>query len=198
MSRLINPASRTYAVLAVQGTMSDEVLAAAGLPAGHDYMSFVSADDQDGAPVTVCRTGYTGERGYELVVPVEAADGGVGRRSLAAGGPTGCSRPDSGHATRCGPRWATRCMVRTSRRPSPRCRPGSAGQWVGRRNRSSEPTRSAPRRRGPARLLRGLRAVGRGIPRPGMIVRASGRPRGSARSPRAPSHRPSRSASPLR
>src|SRR5215475_10968230 len=29
-----------YAVLAVQGTRSDEVLTAVGLPAGHDYMSF--------------------------------------------------------------------------------------------------------------------------------------------------------------
>ena len=31
----------THAVLAVQGTRSDEVLAAAGLPTGHGYMSFV-------------------------------------------------------------------------------------------------------------------------------------------------------------
>ena len=34
---------RDYAVLAVQGTWSDEVLAAVGLPVGHDYMSFVEA-----------------------------------------------------------------------------------------------------------------------------------------------------------
>jgi len=32
---------------------------------------------------------------------------------------------------------------------------------------------SAEKRAGPKRLLRGLRAVGRGIPRPGMIVRSS-------------------------
>ena len=32
-----------YAVLAVQGTRSDEVLATLGLPTGHDYMSFVEA-----------------------------------------------------------------------------------------------------------------------------------------------------------
>ncbi|MGH3353689.1 MAG: glycine cleavage system aminomethyltransferase GcvT, partial [Nocardioides sp.] len=32
---------RDYAVLAVQGPKSDELLAAVGLPAGHDYMSFV-------------------------------------------------------------------------------------------------------------------------------------------------------------
>lgn len=55
-----------YGVIAVQGTKSDEVLRALGLPTGHDYMSFVEAEWQ-GRPVIVCRTGYTGERGYELV-----------------------------------------------------------------------------------------------------------------------------------
>ena len=39
---------------------------ALGLPAGQPYMSFVDAQ-WEGAPVTVCRTGYTGERGYELL-----------------------------------------------------------------------------------------------------------------------------------
>jgi aminomethyltransferase len=57
----------THAVLAVQGTKSDEVLDAIGLPTGHDYMSFVEAPHA-GEQVVVCRTGYTGERGYELIV----------------------------------------------------------------------------------------------------------------------------------
>jgi aminomethyltransferase len=60
------------AVLAVQGPLSDEVLVAAGLPAGHDYLAFVDAAWQ-GVPVTVCRTGYTGERGYELLLPAGSA-----------------------------------------------------------------------------------------------------------------------------
>ena len=55
-----------YAVLAVQGTKSDEVLDAIGFPTGHDYMSFVEAEFED-TGVVVCRTGYTGERGYELI-----------------------------------------------------------------------------------------------------------------------------------
>ena len=55
-----------YGVLAVQGPRSDEVLHALGLPTEHDYMAFAEADWQ-GRPVIVCRTGYTGERGYELV-----------------------------------------------------------------------------------------------------------------------------------
>jgi aminomethyltransferase len=54
------------AVLAVQGPRSAELLAAMGLPTGHDYMAFTSADWQ-GRQVVVARTGYTGERGYELL-----------------------------------------------------------------------------------------------------------------------------------
>src|SRR5215212_3414299 len=62
----------THAVLAVHGTRSDEVLAAVGLPTGHEYMSFTEAP-YDGVDVVVCRTGYTGERGYELIAPNEVA-----------------------------------------------------------------------------------------------------------------------------
>jgi len=62
-----------YAVFAVQGPLSDEVLTSLGLPVDHDYMSFAEAE-WEGQPVIVCRTGYTGERGYELV-PTWAAAG---------------------------------------------------------------------------------------------------------------------------
>ncbi|SOC51756.1 glycine cleavage system aminomethyltransferase GcvT [Ornithinimicrobium cerasi] len=61
-----------YAILALQGPRSDEVMEGLGLPHGHDYMSFVEAE-WEGHPLTVCRTGYTGERGYELVSKVEDA-----------------------------------------------------------------------------------------------------------------------------
>ncbi|MDO5741072.1 MAG: glycine cleavage system aminomethyltransferase GcvT [Ornithinimicrobium sp.] len=61
-----------YAILAIQGPKSDEVLEALGLPTGHEYMSFVDAQWR-GHELTVCRTGYTGERGYELVCGVEDA-----------------------------------------------------------------------------------------------------------------------------
>jgi len=55
-----------YGIIAVQGPKADEVVRALGLPTEHDYMGFAVAD-WDGRPVIVCRTGYTGERGYELV-----------------------------------------------------------------------------------------------------------------------------------
>jgi aminomethyltransferase len=62
-----------YAILAVQGPRSADVLAAVGLPADHAYMSFALAPFA-GADVIVCRTGYTGEHGYELVIPAESAE----------------------------------------------------------------------------------------------------------------------------
>lgn len=59
---------RDHAVLAVQGPRSTELLQALGLPTEHEYMSFETARLGD-VELTVCRTGYTGEHGYELVVP---------------------------------------------------------------------------------------------------------------------------------
>ena len=63
-----------YVVLAVQGPDAPATVAGLGLPTGHDYMRFEVADHA-GATVVVCRTGYTGERGYELIAPNAAAAG---------------------------------------------------------------------------------------------------------------------------
>ncbi|WP_341350822.1 glycine cleavage T C-terminal barrel domain-containing protein [Nocardioides convexus] len=67
---------RDYVVLAVQGARSDDVVAAVGLPVGHEYLTFVEApweagdgDPDPDATIIVCRTGYTGERGYESIAP---------------------------------------------------------------------------------------------------------------------------------
>jgi len=57
-----------HGIIAVQGPRSRELLAAMGLPADHDYMAMASADFA-GQPLIVCRTGYTGEHGYELYLP---------------------------------------------------------------------------------------------------------------------------------
>lgn len=161
---------RDFAVLAVQGTLSDEVLSAAGLPAGHSYMSFVSAD-HEGSPMTVCRTGYTGERGYELVVPNSAATA-VWDAVLAAGEPHGLQPAGLG----------ARDTLRTEmgyalhgQDISPAITPVQArlGWAVGWKKESffGDEALRAEKEAGPTRLLRGLRAVGRGIPRPGMVVR---------------------------
>jgi aminomethyltransferase len=158
-----------HAVLAVQGPRSDDTLAAVGLPSGHDYMSFSKAE-LDGSPVVVCRTGYTGERGYELVVPADAAPA-VWTALLAAGAPHGIRA--------CG--LAARDTLRTemgyplhgqdiSLAVTPvQARLGWAVGW----DKPAFWGRAvllAEKQAGPARTLRGLVAAGRGIARPGMEV----------------------------
>jgi aminomethyltransferase len=161
---------RDFAVLAVQGTLSDEVVSGAGFPAGHDYMTFARADFQ-GTPVTICRTGYTGERGYELVVPVGVAVA-VWDAVLAAGEPYGLQPAGLG----------ARDTLRTEmgyplhgQDLSPAITPVQArlGWAVGWKKESffGADVLRAEKEVGPMRRLRGLRAVGRGIPRPGMVVR---------------------------
>lgn len=159
----------TRSILAVQGPRSDEVLEEIGFPAGHDYMSFVEAD-LDGTPVVVCRTGYTGERGYELVVPDEVV-GPLWDRLFEAGEAFGIAP--------CG--LGARDTLRTemgyplhgqdiTRDVTPnQARLGWAVGW----KKESFWGRSAllaERETGPSRLLRGLVANGRAIPRPGMRV----------------------------
>ncbi|MDQ1670034.1 MAG: aminomethyltransferase [Actinomycetota bacterium] len=59
----------SFGILAVQGPRADDVLEALELPTGKnglEYMAFVEAS-WEGRSVIVCRTGYTGERGYELL-----------------------------------------------------------------------------------------------------------------------------------
>ncbi len=55
-----------FGVLAIQGPKSADVLQALGVDPTLDYMSF-SRTMIAGAPVILCRTGYTGERGYEIL-----------------------------------------------------------------------------------------------------------------------------------
>ncbi len=165
-----------YAVLAVQGPRSDEVLTKVGLPAGHDYMSFLEAPFETGRPedgdlaVVVCRTGYTGERGYEIVVANSAA-GALWDRLMAAG--------DEYGITACG--LGARDTLRTEmgyplhgQDISLDTNPVEAGlSWAVGWRKDAFWGRDAVRKvkeEGPLRRLRGLVAVGRGIPRPGMSV----------------------------
>ena len=55
-----------YAVLAVQGPLAPQVLAALGISTDIDYMAFAQVNIAS-ADVILCRTGYTGEIGYELL-----------------------------------------------------------------------------------------------------------------------------------
>ncbi|WP_088992656.1 glycine cleavage system aminomethyltransferase GcvT [Micromonospora echinaurantiaca] len=158
-----------YAVLAVQGPRSAELLDALGLPTGHEYMSFSTAT-LDGVPLTVCRTGYTGELGYELVVPAEHAVA-VWDALFAAGA--------AYELRACG--LAARDTLRTemgyplhgqdlSLEISPvQARSGWAVGWDKPAFWGRDALR-AEKAAGPRRTLRGLEAVDRAIPRPGMTV----------------------------
>ena len=168
---------RSYAVLAVQGPRSAEVLSALGLPADMDYMGYVDARYGD-AKVRVCRTGYTGEHGYELLpewasapelfdalaAEVAARGGqlaGLGARDTLR---TEMGYPLHGHElspdisplqARCG--WAVGW---------------SKDAFWGRDALLAE------KKTGPRRLLRGLRAIGRGVPRAEMAVLSGSTPVG--------------------
>ncbi|MGC4864170.1 glycine cleavage system aminomethyltransferase GcvT [Micromonospora sp. DT53] len=158
-----------YAVLAVQGPRSAELLAALDLPTEHGYMSF-SAASLSGVELTVCRTGYTGELGYELVVPAEHAVA-VWDALFAAGA--------AFELRACG--LAARDTLRTemgyplhgqdlSLDISPvQARSGWAVGW----DKPAFWGRDAllaEKAAGPRRTLRGLVAVDRAIPRPGMTL----------------------------
>ena len=158
-----------FAILAVQGTHSDEVLDAMGLPTGHDYMSFVEADFA-GHTVVVCRTGYTGERGYELVAP-NAVAGELWDAILAAGeqyavAPAGLGARDTLRTEMGYPLHGQDISLDVT---PVQARLGWAVGWK-KDAFWGKDVLAREKEDGPRRLLRGLVATGRGIPRPGMRV----------------------------
>ena len=56
----------SFGVIAVQGPKSREVIKSFGINPEMDYMAFEHVEIA-GCPVILCRTGYTGEHGYEIV-----------------------------------------------------------------------------------------------------------------------------------
>ncbi len=171
---------RDFAVLAVQGPRSPELLEALGLPADHPYMSFIDtrwtpAVTAVGSAieVTVCRSGYTGERGYELVV--RSTDAGVvWDRLFEAGAALGVRA--------CG--LGARDTLRTEmgyplhgQDLSLEITPNQArvGWAVGWQKPAfwGRDVLAAERAAGPRRVLRGLESLDRGIPRPHMVVQSA-------------------------
>lgn len=159
-----------HGIIAVQGPSSAELIRALGLPADHDYMTMERAEFGN-APLIVCRTGYTGEHGYELVAPV-AVLGDLWDALLQSGAEFGVVRAGLG----------ARDTLRTEmgyplhgQDITPRVSPVEAmlgwaigwekPEFIGRA------ALTAQRAAGPGRRLRGLLALDRGIPRPHMEVR---------------------------
>jgi aminomethyltransferase len=158
-----------FAVLAVQGPQSAALLKTLGLPADHDYMAFAAAH-WNGAPLTVCRTGYTGEHGYELVCRWDDAKA-LWDALLRAGEPF--------EIKPCG--LGARDTLRTEmgyplhgQDLSPQITPvqARAGWAVGWKKDAfwGREALLAERADGPRRVLWGLRQVDRAIPRPHMDV----------------------------
>ncbi|MDR1078278.1 MAG: glycine cleavage system aminomethyltransferase GcvT [Propionibacteriaceae bacterium] len=63
------------ALIAVQGPAAVAVMAAAGVSDLSDLRYYAARSDQlAGGPVLICRTGYTGEDGFEVMVPAASAE----------------------------------------------------------------------------------------------------------------------------
>ena len=159
-----------FAVLALQGPKAANVIQALVVTPSMDYMAFdhVTIADCD---VILCRTGYTGEHGFELVPrwhdaervwnalvdamkPYEGLICGLGARDTLR---TEMGYPLHGHElsleitpVQANATWAV--------------------GWKKETFRGSESLKSE-RAQGPKRVLRGLQSLDRGIPRAGMEVK---------------------------
>jgi aminomethyltransferase len=161
-----------YGVLAVQGPLAPAVLDALDLPSDLPYMAYVDASF-DGHDVRVCRTGYTGERGFELIpawdstaplwdallVEVQARGGraaGLGSRDTL--------RTEMGYPLH-------------GQDLSPSITPVQARSgWAVGWNKPAFWGRDAltvERADGPRRALWGIESIDRGIPRPHMVLRSA-------------------------
>ena len=164
---------RDLAVIAVQGPRSAELFgtmfAGFGPVAALDYMAFTDAGE-----VRVCRTGYTGEHGYELLVPAAAApaiwDGLLAGAAPLGGLACGLGARDTLRTEMGYPLHGQDLSVDIS--------PVQAGSsWAVGWTKPRFWGRAAlvaEKEAGPTRRLRGLRATGRGVPRAGMAVLRDG------------------------
>jgi len=166
----IDDQHETHGIIAVQGPRSADVLSAVGLPADMDYMAFAQTMWHD-APVVVCRSGYTGELGFELIAPnsvlVDLWDE-VLRESEAVGGV----------AAGLGARDTLRTEMGYplhGQDISPQISPVEAGlSWAigwDKPGFAGKEAVASQRADGPARRLRALLAKERAIPRSHMAVR---------------------------
>lgn len=156
-----------HAILALQGPRSFDVFEAAfpGTGAGALELHAFGEAELAGAPCLIARTGYTGERGFELYVPFPAA-AAVFEALLAAGArPCGLGARDT---LRLEMGYALYGHELSLDINPLEARLSWAIAW-------DTPFRGkaalrALQERGPARLLHGIRLVERGVPRQGYPV----------------------------
>ena len=165
---------RSRAVIAVQGPRSGEVLTALGLPTDLDYMAYVDAD-WNGSSVRICRTGYTGEYGFEVLPEWENAGAlwdALAEQVLAREGAVcGLGARDSLRTEAGYPLHGNELSVDLNPLEA-RCawaigwdKPGFWGREALLQKKEA----------GPARRMYALEVTGRGVLRAGQTVRAGGR-----------------------
>lgn len=168
---------RSYAVLAVQGPKSAEVLGALGLPTEFDYMGFADAE-YSGVPTRVCRTGYTGEHGYELLPAWDRAgvvwDALLDAVRAAGGEPAGLGARDTLRTEMGYPLHGHELSLDIS---PVQARAGWAVGWK-KDAFWGRDALLAEKQAGPRRTLRGLKALGRGVLRADLTVLNDGNPIG--------------------
>jgi aminomethyltransferase len=157
----VTDVTRQTAIIAVQGPSSDGLVAALGVP-DLEYMSFATAQVA-GIVCTVCRTGYTGERGVEILVPAGAA-GEVWDAVIAAGAvPCGLGARDTLRTEMGYPLHGHELS------PSVPARWSSVG-WAVVADKGPFNGREAYLVTPAEQKIVGLRLVDRGVPRPQMTV----------------------------
>ena len=161
-----------YAVLALQGPKAASVIESLGVIPTMDYMAFAHVSIA-GCDVILCRTGYTGEHGYELVPRWEDA-------SVVWDALVEAMKPFDGLICGLGARDTLRTEMGYplhGHELSLEVTPVQAGStwavgWKKESFRGSDALRTE-KERGPHRILRGLQSTDRGIPRAGMDVKNS-------------------------
>jgi aminomethyltransferase len=162
---LVEDRQEQEGILAVQGPASRPLLAGLGLLVDElPYMAFTRAH-QHGRTVLVCRTGYTGEHGYEVVADVDVLPGlwsALAERATPCGlGARDTLRTEMGYPLH-------------GQDISESISPVEAGlAWAVGWDKPAFSGRAAllaQRAEGRGRALRGLRVEGRGVPRAGMPV----------------------------
>lgn len=162
----------SHAVLALQGPKASAVIESLGVTPTMDYMAFAHVIIA-GCEVILCRTGYTGEQGYEIVPTWDDAST-VWNALVAA------MRPFDGLICGLGARDTLRTEMGYplhGHELSLEITPVQAGStwavgWKKESFRGSDALRSE-KESGPVRILRGLQSTDRGIPRAGMEVKSS-------------------------
>jgi aminomethyltransferase len=161
----------SHAVLALQGPKAADVIQSLGVTPTMDYMAFAHVTIA-GCQVILCRTGYTGEHGFEIVPSWEDA-------ATVWGALTVAMQPFDGLVCGLGARDTLRTEMGYplhGHELSLEITPVQAGSnwavgWKKETFRGSDALR-LERENGPKRVLRGLQSTDRGIPRAGMEVKS--------------------------